>query len=325
MVKNVGLHRAKAAKKDEFYTQLDDIENELRHYKGHFHGKTVYCNCDDPTLSNFFKFFSLKFHDFGLARLTCYKNRNRDLFSRHDDDRAISLKYDGFHCGERVPNVEDIGIKQLEGDGDFRSQECVDILQQADIVVTNPPFSLFRDYIAQLMEYKKKFIIVGHQTAINYKDIFPLIMSNKLWLGFGFKGNAGHFISNYQDCATATDRKTGMIRVSGVVWFTNLDHKKRHDELVLYRRYNSDDYPKYENYDAIEVGRTKDIPVDWEGVMGVPITFLDKYNPDQFEIVGSNRGINQDPNGIYGRGSYLNGKETFARLFIRNRNPVIES
>ena len=288
MAMNKLLNLAKQGKNDEFYTQLTDIENELRHYKSHFEGKVVYCNCDDPRVSNFFHYFSHNFEHLGLKKLvtTCFKNQNPDLFSRHDSERAILLEYEGFRAGERIPNIQDIGIRELSGDGDFRNQECIEILQQTDIVVTNPPFSLFREYVAQLMDYDKKFIIVGHQNAIKYKEIFPLIKENKVWLGFGFKGGAGHFISDYEDYATASDRKEGMIRVSGVVWFTNLDIKKRHEKLILYQKYTPEDYPKYENFDAINVDKTKYIPIDYDGVMGVPITFMDKYNPEQFELLG---------------------------------------
>ena len=288
MATNKGLNDARVNKKDEFYTQLVDIENELRHYKPHFKGKVVYCNCDDPRRSNFFNYFSHNFEYLGLKKLitTCYKNQNLDLFSHHDTEQAIMLEYDGFRDGERVPRPEDIGITQLNGDGSFLSQECIDILKQADIVVTNPPFSLFAKYVAQLIEHDKKFVIIGHQNAIAYKEIFPIIKAGKMWLGFGFKRGSGHFISNYDDYAAATDRKDGMIRVSGVVWFTNLDIEKRHEELRLYRRYVPEEYPKYENFDAINVNKTKDIPMDYEGVMGVPITFMAKYNPDQFDILG---------------------------------------
>lgn len=288
MSKNGTLHRARRGKYDEFYTQLSDIENELRHYKRHFRGKTVYCNCDDPRVSNFFHYFAYNFAQLGLKRLvtTCYKNQNPDLFSRHDAERAIKLEYDGHREGENVPKVEDIGLTQLVGDGDFRSGECIEMLKEADIVVTNPPFSLFREYVAQLIEHDKKFLIIGHQHAITYKDIFPLIRDNKLWLGRGFRGGASHFFSSYTDYATASDHREGMIRVSGVMWFTNLDHAKRHEDLILYKRYTPKEYPKYDNYDAINVNRTADIPEDYDGVMGVPITFLDKHNPDQFEILG---------------------------------------
>ena len=286
---NKNLNEAKSNKKDEFYTQLSDIERELKHYKKHFKGKVVYCNCDDPRVSNFFHYFSYNFEKLGLKKLiaTCYKNQSMDLFSQNNSEQAIYLEYEGDKNGNMVPDSEEIGIKKLKGDGDFRSKESIDLLKQADIVVTNPPFSLFRDYVNQLIEYNKKFIIVGHQNALKYKEIFPLIRDNKVWLGFGFKGGAAHFINeHYEDYATANDRKEGMIRVSGVHWFTNLDINKRHEDLILYKNYTPEEYPKYENFDAINVNKTKDIPVDYKGKMGVPITFMDKYNPDQFEIIG---------------------------------------
>lgn len=294
---NKNLHSAKSNKKDEFYTQLSDIEKELKNYKKHFKDKVVLCNCDDPRVSNFFHFFSYNFERFGLKKLiaTCYKSQDMDLFSTNNSERAIYLEYDGDKNGDNIPNPEEIGIKHLQGDGDFRSKECIELLKQADIVVTNPPFSLFREYVAQLVEYDKKFVIVGHQNAITYKEIFKLIKDNKLWLGFGFTGGAGHFINTqYENYATATDKREGMIRVSGVHWFTNLDINKRHESLILYKNYSAEEYPTYENYNAINVNITKEIPMDYAGVMGVPITFLDKYNPDQFEIIGlgiSNSGI----------------------------------
>ncbi len=229
---NKNLHQAKNNKKDEFYTQLSDIERELKYYKKHFKDKVVYCNCDDPRISNFFHYFSYNFEKLGLKKLitTCYKNQERDLFSKNNSESAIYLEYTGDKNGNFVPDPEEIGIKHLKGDGDFRSKESIDLLKQADIVVTNPPFSLFREYVAQLIEHDKKFVIVGHQNAITYKEIFKLIKENKLWLGYGFKGGAGHFINeHYEDYATATDRKEGMIRVSGVHWFTNLDINKRQD------------------------------------------------------------------------------------------------
>ena len=269
-MKNARLTAAKAAKNDEFYTQLPDIERELRHYKEHFKGKVVYCNCDDPRVSNFFKYFSLKFHDLGIKKLitTCYKNRSPDLFSRHEDERAIMLEYDGFRDGEREPRPEDIGIRQLEGDGDFRSQECIGILKQADIVVTNPPFSLFRPYVAQLMEYDKKFVIVSPWNSVTYKEIFPLIKDNRLWLGYGFNaGNAYFAVPDYaQDYAAGVyDEKTGLVKFRNVTWFTNLDHNKRHEELILHQNYTPEVYPTYDNYDAIEVGKTSAIPMDYGG------------------------------------------------------------
>jgi hypothetical protein len=295
--KNKNLHKAKDSKKDEFYTQLGDIERELRYYKSHFKDKVVYCNCDDPRVSNFFHFFSYNFEKLGLKKLiaTCYKNQDMDLFSENKSEQAIYLVYEGDKNDNKVPDPNEIGVKKLKGDGDFRSKECIDLLKQADIVVTNPPFSLFREYVAQLIEYNKSFIIVGHQNAISYREIFKLIKEDKMWLGYGFKGGAAHFINkHYEDYASAGDHKEGMIRVSGVTWFTNLDISKRHEDLILYKNYNPDEYPTYENFDAINVDKTKDIPVDYNGFMGVPITFLDKYNPDQFEIIGlgiSNSGI----------------------------------
>jgi len=287
--RNSLLNRAKENKKDEFYTRLEDIERELAHYKAHFRGKTVLCNCDDPRVSNFFHYFSYNFEVLGLKRLitTCYKNQERDLFSRNEAERAIWLEYTGDKNGNRVPDPDEIGIRYFEGDGDFRSAECIELLKQADIVVTNPPFSLFREYVAQLIKYDKKFLIIGHQNALKYKEIFPLLMDNRIWLGYGFKGGAAHFINqHYVDYATAGDHHEGMIRVSGVTWYTNLEIAKRHEDIPLYRKYVPEEYKRYENYDAINIDKTSDIPCDYDGVMGVPITFMDKYNPDQFEIIG---------------------------------------
>jgi hypothetical protein len=286
---NTNLHKAKNNKKDEFYTQLSDIENELRHYKDHFKDKVVYCNCDDPRVSNFFHYFSYNFEHLGLKKLiaTCYKNQDADLFSTNESEQAVYLEYTGDKNGNKVPDANEIGVKPLQGDGDFRSAESIELLKEADIVVTNPPFSLFREYVAQLIEYDKKFIIVGHQNAIGYKDIFKLIKDNKLWLGYGFKGGAGHFINTqYEDYASAGDHKEGMIRVSGVHWFTNLDIDKRHEDLILFKSYKENEYTKFENFDAINVNKTKEIPIDYSGFIGVPLTFMDKYNPEQFEIIG---------------------------------------
>lgn len=312
---NKNLHSAKANKKDEFYTQLSDIERELKHYKKHFKNKVVYCNCDDPRVSNFFHYFSYNFEKLGLKKLitTCYKNQDRDLFSQGDSEEAISLVYNGDKNGNNVPDIEEIGIDYLKGDGDFRSEESIELLKEADIVVTNPPFSLFREYVAQLIEYNKKFIIIGHQNAITYKEIFKLIKDNKIWLGYGFKGGASHFINkHYENYATATDKREGMIRVSGVVWFTNLDISKRHEDLILYKPYTDEEYPKYDNYDGINVNKTKEIPMDYDGVMGVPITFLDKYNPEQFELVKFRKGDDE-------KDLSINGKCPYFRILIRNK------
>ncbi len=324
--KNLNLRKASTAKKDEFYTQLSDIERELKHYRNHFKDKVVFCNCDDPRISNFFHYFSYNFEKLGLKKLitTCYKNQNRDLFSQNDTEQAIYLEYDGDKNGDNIPNPEEIGINFLKGDGDFRSEECIELLKQADIVVTNPPFSLFREYVAQLIEYEKKFIIIGHQNAITYKEIFKLFKENKIWLGYGFSGGAAHFINqHYEDYATATDRKEGMIRVSGVVWYTNLEINKRHEDLILYKNYSPEEYPKYDNYDAINVDKTKEIPLDYDGKIGVPITFLDKYNPEQFEIIdGLNRYSILDGPTEETKGKYLaqvNGKPTYVRVVIKNK------
>lgn len=317
---NSNLQKAKKGKNDEFYTQLEDIERELKHYKEHFKNKVVYCNCDDPRVSNFFHYFSYNFEKLGLKKLitTCYKNQSRDLFSDNQSDKAIWLEYSGDKNGDKVPNPEEIGVYELKGDGDFRSKESIELLKQADIVVTNPPFSLFREYVAQLIEYDKKFVIVGHQNAITYKEVFKLIKDNKIWLGYGFKGGASHFINkHYEDYATATDRKEGMIRVSGVVWYTNIDIVKRHEDLILYKQYTLQEYPKYDNYDAINIDKTKDIPYDFDGAMGVPITFLDKYNPKQFEILGQMVTTKIDEFN-YGY-PYINGSKIYARILIKNK------
>ena len=298
---NKNLHQAKNAKKDEFYTQLADIENELKHYKDHFRGKTVFCNCDDPRVSNFFHYFSHRFESLGLKKLitTCYKNQNMDLFSTHENEKAVMLEYNGDKNGDKTPNAEEIGIIELEGDGDFRSAESIELLKQADIVVTNPPFSLFREYLDQLMEYDKKFIILGNMNAITYRDVFKYIKDDRLWLGPSITSGDREFQvpEDYEMKASGQridESGKKFIRVKGVRWFTNLDHSKRHEELDLFKEYTPEEYPKYYNFNAINIDKTKDIPCDYAGAMGVPITFLDKYNPDQFEILGlgiSNSGI----------------------------------
>jgi hypothetical protein len=287
---NRSLHAAKATKQDEFYTQLSDIEKELRHYTAHFEGKTVLCNCDDPRVSNFFHYFSYNFERLKLKKLitTCYKNNSADLFSHHDFECGKYLVYEGDKDGDRTPGPNETAIQNLNGDGDFRSKECVALLEQADIVVTNPPFSLFREYVLQLIEYNKKFLIVGSQNAITYKEIFNLIKDNKIWLGIGFEnGNAYFKTRSEKEYANGVfDPSTGLVKFRNVAWFTNLEHTKRHEKLILYKQYTPELYPTYDNYDAIEVSKTKEIPLDYDGAMGVPITFLEKYNPEQFEILG---------------------------------------
>lgn len=290
--KNSQLNKAKKDKEDEFYTQLADIENELKHYKQHFRDKVVLCNCDDPRVSNFFRYFALNFEHLGLKKLitTCYKNQELDLFSQKNTDKAIWLEYEGDKNGNKIPDPEEIGIHYFEGDGDFRSNECIELLKQADIVVTNPPFSLFREYIAQLMEFKKKFVIVGSQTAITCKEVFPLLQENKIWSG-AHAGDMKFKVPDYYEPRETRfwiDENGQKWRSLGnICWITNLDIAKRHENLILYKTYNESDYPKYVNYDAIDVNKVENIPCDYDGVMGVPLTFVYKYNPDQFEILGT--------------------------------------
>lgn len=291
--KNSNLHTAKKLKNDEFYTQLTDIENELKYYRQYFKDKVVYCNCDDARESNFFKFFSLNFEFLGLKKLitTGYK----------ENGKGVVLIYEGDKNGNRMPDLEEIEIKELQGSGDFRSEECIEYLKQADIVVTNPPFSLFRDYVATLVEYGKQFLIIGNKNAITYKEIFPLIKENKLWLGISSPNE--YRLPNGE----ITKQVNGLCK-----WFTNLEHKKRNYPLDLYMKYSNEYYKKYDNYDAIEVSKTCEIPMDYEGVMGVPITFLHKYNPNQFEIIKFRKG-NDD------KDLSINGKCPYFRILIRHK------
>lgn len=321
--KNSSLAKARDAKQDEFYTQLSDIEKELKHYKKHFKGKVVYCNCDDPRVSGFFHYFSYNFEKLGLKKLiaTCYKSAERDLFSSNDSEAAIMLEYTGDKDNNNVPDPSEIGIVKLKGDGDFRSEESIELLKQADIVVTNPPFSLFREFISQLFDYEKKFIVVGSKNAITYKEIFGLIKDNRLWLGNGFSAGNAYFKippENARNYANGVyDKVTGLVKFRNVGWFTNLDIAKRHEELILFRDYNERDYPRYVNYDAIEVGTVKDIPRDYDGEMGVPITFLDIYNPDQFEIVGSSRTLSKPMSQFAEKGSFSQGGP---RFYLKNED-----
>ena len=320
---NTNMNAAKKAKNDEFYTQLTDIEKELRHYTPHFRGKTVYCNCDDPRASQFFHYFSYNFEHFGVKRLiaSCYRNMSRDLFSRHDVfSGACWLEYTGDKNGNLVPDADEIGVRYFKGDGDFRSEESIALLKQADIVVTNPPFSLFRDYVAQLIEYKKQFLIIGNMNAVKYKEIFPLIRDEKLWLGV-MTGKRDFLMPDHADGGAGcwTDEKGRKWRSLGnTAWFTNLDHGRRHEPLVLLKKYNPANYPRYDNYDAIEVSKTADIPGDYDGVMGVPISYLDKHNPDEFEIVGATRTWDGKCDVI------LNGRMLYTRLLIRRRPDALQ-
>ena len=329
---NKQLTGAKKAKKDEFYTQLVDIEAELKHYRGHFVGKTVLCNCDDPRMSQFFYYFVLNFHLLGLKKLitTCYKNRNPDLCSENISEQAVYLVYEGEDIGT-PPDPTTAGLVcPLEGDGDFRSKECIAFLEEADIVVTNPPFSLFREYVAQLIKYDKKFIIIGNINAVTYKEIFPLIQRDQVWLGPSIHSGDREFEipSSYplEAAGSRTDNEgRRYIRVKGVRWFTNLDFPQRHEELTLYKKYSPEGYPHYDNYDAINVDKVADIPCDYDGVMGVPITYLDKHNPDQFEILDANDFIIRDqapkkPHGlIKDKDGYVMGRIVYARILIRKR------
>ena len=345
---NKNLNQAKSAKKDEFYTQLVDIENELKYYKEHFKGKTVLCNCDDPRVSNFFHYFSYNFEQLGLKKLitTCYKSQERDLFSQNDSERAIWLEYNGDHNGNHIPDPEEIGINYLKGDGDFRSPECVELLKQADIVVTNPPFSLFREYLTQLIKYKRKFVIIGNVNAINYREVFPLIIRNELWLGFGTGSKTFEVPSDFDKGNTYIgDDGKKYAKFGNICWFTNLDIKKRHEELILYKTYTPTDYPRYDNYNAIEVNKVENIPCDYYGIMGVPVTFLDKYNPNQFEIIWRSHDIEWAENSCdfffppskekllkykkadktwrvqipYITDEFDNARMTYQRIFIRRR------
>lgn len=311
MAKNNNLHTAKATKNDEFYTQLEDIENELKYYKDYFKGKVVYCNCDgflNEEKSNFFVYFSLNYEVFGLKGLICTKY--------NPNGKGRKYEYYGDLNGNNYPDEEEIFTSDLEGDGDFRSEECIELLKKCDIVCTNPPFSLFRQYVAQLFEYKKDFLIIGNVNAISYKEVFPLIKENKMWLGVS-SFNKGMYFGvpddyTYADTYKFDRERNGkkVMRVSSICWFTNIDHKKRHEELLLYKKYNTDEYPKYDNYDAIEVSKVTDIPMDYDGVMGVPITFLDKYCPTQFEIIKFRKG---DDN----KDLSVNGKCPYFRILIK--------
>lgn len=342
---NTRLNQAAKAKRDEFYTQLEDIEKELKHYKSQFRGKAVYCNCDDPFESNFFKYFAANFNALGLKKLitTSYTKspivggqlplfEMEGLKPEGKEPFKIEIKAVPDLNKDGAINLDDVEYllkhdkntaTPLKGNGDFRSEECIELLKEADIVVTNPPFSLFREYVQQLMEHNKKFLILGSQSAIIYKEVFVFIKDDKLWLGYDNGGTKWFEVPDDYDIQTESRKKiedgVKYFSMGSIVWFTNLDTTKRHEALTLYKKFSPKEYPKYDNYDAIEVSKYLEIPMDYDGVMGVPITFLDKYNPEQFEIVGSNRGVDQDPNGVYGRGSYLNGKETFKRLFIKNK------
>lgn len=371
---NRQLNKASVNKKDEFYTQLTDIEKEMRYYKAYFQGKAVLCNCDDPYESNFFKYFAINFNALRLKKLiaTCYstspisgteleyyEDRNGQLsFVPLKNTEPVKKEEKHPYCVE-ITEVTDLNgdgrvdlldveylLKNdantrtlLKGDGDFRSQECIDLLKEADVVVTNPPFSLFREYVAQLIEYKKNFIIIGNQNAITYKEIFPLFMQGKIWYGASIHSHGRDFrvpddypLKAYEFRTDEEGNK--YINVKGVRWFTNVDYKERHEKMILYKHYTPEEYPKYDNYDAIEVPKTGDIPCDYYGVMGVPITFMDKFNPEQFEIVGLTTGrrefeqeswpIKRYVNAVQHNkdGSTANGSKANTRATLINKNPT---
>ena len=374
MAGNSNLNSAKTARKDEFYTQLTDIEKEMRYYRKHFQGKTVLCNCDDPFESNFFKYFALNFNRLGLKKLiaTCYysspiagqqlqygcdANGQMTFYfedkgveenkSKRPYKAVVTQVYD--KKGDGGVDMLDVAelfrsgeneLVELDGDGDFRSPECLALLDEADIIVTNPPFSLFREYVSMLVEHQKHFIIIGNQNAISYEETFSLMKNNKMWIGASIhSGDRAFFVPDDYPLDAAgcgIDEITGRkyIRVKGIRWFTNLDIKQRHEEMILVRHYTPEQYPKYVNYDAIEVAKTSDIPCDYGGEMGVPITFMDKYNPEQFDIIGISRELvrtlSEDvrKNGAYpqiGR-FYLDVgaekyKKVYERLVIRNKHP----
>lgn len=328
MAGNSNLRKANKNKNDEFYTQLADIEIEMKHYRKHFRDKVVFCNCDDPYESNFFKYFAMNFNFLGLKKLiaSCYMGspvvgqqfEQLSLFdilpSKENTPQKFPYKIEITEVidanGDGAIDLTDVeyllrnkknSLSLLKGDGDFRSPECVELLKQADIVVTNPPFSLFREYIAQLIEYEKKFLILGNMNSITYREVFPLLRDNKIWTGYKSFGGGMNMIMPKEifdkdkiKKYIVDDDGNIIVNIMGVIWFTNLDIPKRHEELELYKKYTSEEYPCYENYNAINVDKVSDIPEDYNGEMGVPITFLDKYNPDQFEIIGlgiSNSGI----------------------------------
>ncbi|MCL2063367.1 MAG: adenine-specific methyltransferase EcoRI family protein [Candidatus Cloacimonetes bacterium] len=339
------LNTAKINKADEFYTQMTDIDKEMKYYKALFKNQIIFCNCDDPYESNFFKFFAMSFNHLGLKKLiaTCYdgspiastqltlfdyeppenkttKNAHKIVMEELTDENHDGAT--GLADVELILRNKKNVLTRLKGNGDFRSQECIELLKETDIVITNPPFSLLREYIAQLIEYDKRFIIIGNINAVSYKEIFKLIKENKLWLGESITSGDREFkVPDYYPLDAATTRidENGnkYIRVKGVRWFTNIDVPRRHEKLYSYKKYTPEEFPQYDNFNAIEVSKVVDIPIDWDGIMGVPISFLDKYNPEQFKIVGNEETLNI-PKGR----CYINGKRLYARIFIKRLGDI---
>lgn len=316
---NTLLQYAKKMKSDEFYTLLRDIDSELKHYAAHFKDKVVYCNCDDPRISNFYRYFVENFHSLGLKKLiaSCYRESHHDLFDVVNNGPGFYYVYTGMESEKRIPT--DADLIHFCGDGDFRSQESIALLQQADIVVTNPPFSLFREYVAQLVKYEKSFLIIGNINAVTYKEIFHLIKENKVWLGVNLgRGISGFIVpEHYKLYGTETrvdESGNRIISSNNCLWLTNMDNALRNEEIVLTKRYvgNESNYQRYDNYDGINVNKTQDIPMDYAGCMGVPITFLHKFNPNQFEIIKFRKG-NDD------KDLSINGKCPYFRILIRNK------
>ena len=316
---NTLLQKAKKLKSDEFYTLLPDIERELQHYKTHFQDKVVYCNCDDPRTSNFYRYFALNFNELGIKKLiaACYREGQSSLFDINTNETGFYYVFNGYETENVIPTNTDL-IK-FTGSGDFRSTESISLLKEADIVVTNPPFSLFREYVAQLVRYEKKFLIIGNINAITYKEIFHLIKENKIWLGV----NLGRGISGFKvpDKYELYGTEVGIdnlgnriISPNNCLWLTNMDNAKRNEEIVLTKCYkgNESAYQHYDNFDGINVNKTQDIPMDYNGFMGVPITFLHKFNPNQFEIIKFRKG---DDN----KDLSINGKCPYFRILIRNK------
>ena len=331
---NSNLHDSARNKQDEFYTNLNLIEDELKHYRAHFKGKRALCNCDDPYESNFFKYFAMNFNSLGLKSLTatcyaysCIAGKEIDMFTPRTKTphKIVITEVEDVNGDGRI-DLADVEwlikndknvLTELKGDGDFRSLECVALLDEADIVVTNPPFSLFREYMALLMEHKKEFLIIGNLNNITYGEVSPLIRDNKVWIGY----NSGHYWfkvpSNYEEKATdfkIDENGQKWRRMGNICWFTNLDIEKRHEGMVLFRHYSPAEYPKYENYDAINVAHTADIPCDYYGDMGVPITFIAKHSPEQFAIIGLDKEHTTDKSRFL-----LDGKRLYARLIIRRK------
>jgi len=309
------LDEARAAKRDEFYTLLPDIEAEIKFYPGAFEGKIVYCNCDDPFQSNFYKFFAREFHNLGLKSLicSCYRSQERLLWGEPNPP-AIWVEYHGGREG--IPDPNDLGVHTFRGDGDFRSDESIELLRRADIVVTNPPFSLFREFFDQLIEYRKKFLVIGNLNAVIYNNVFPYIKRGKIWGGGSLHGGSLYFQApffyNCDTCKFRIEDGNKYILVPSVRWFTNLENKEHNLRLELFKEYSAAEYPRYDNFPAINVDRVKEIPRDYSGKMGVPISFLYRYSPEQFDVLGNRRGLS------------VNGKNLYRRIIIRNKHPLGE-